>query len=43
MDENRDPENGVILDGPTVVNDLGQAFVFGTEYVYQICGNSIPY
>lgn len=43
MDENRDSENGVILDGPTVVNDIGQAFVFGTEYVYQISGRSIPY
>ena len=41
--ENRDPENGVILDGPTTVNALGQAFVFGTEYVYQISGTSIPY
>jgi len=43
MNENRDPENGVILNGPTAVNDLGQAFVFGTEYVYQISGKSIPY
>lgn len=43
MDENRDPENGVILNGPTTVNDLGQAFVFGTEYVYQISGKSVPY
>jgi len=43
MNENRDPENGVILDGPTVANDIGQAFVFGTEYVYQISGKSIPY
>jgi hypothetical protein len=43
MDENKDSENGVILDGPTVVNDIGQAFIFGTEYVYQISGKSIPY
>jgi len=43
MDDNRDSENGVILDGPTVVNDIGQAFIFGTEYVYLVSGKSIPY
>ena len=43
MDENRDPENGVILNGPTTANNIGQAFIFGTEYVYQISGKSIPY
>lgn len=43
MEENKDPDNGVIVDGPVAVNSLGQAFVFGTEFVYQISGYSIPY
>jgi hypothetical protein len=42
LDDNRDPENGIIVDGPTAVNQLGQVFVFGTEYVYQISGYAIP-
>ncbi len=42
MEENRDPLNGVIIDGPTTTNALGQAFVFGTEYVYQISGFAVP-
>jgi len=43
MDDNRDPENGVILNGPTTVDELGNAFIFGTKYVYQVGGYSIPY
>jgi len=42
MDDSRDPENGVIVDGPAVTNNLGQAFVFGTEYVYQLSGYALP-
>jgi hypothetical protein len=42
MEENRDPTNGVIVDGPAVSNSLGQAFLLGTEYVYQVSGYSLP-
>ena len=42
MSENKDPDNGVLVDGPIAVNELGQAFVFGTEFVYQISGYAIP-
>ena len=42
MDENRDPENGVMLNGPVAVDELGQAFLFGTEYVYKVGSFSIP-
>lgn len=42
MDENRDPENGVLLNGPVAVDELGNAFIFGTKYVYQVGGYSIP-
>ena len=42
MEENRDPENGVMLNGPVAVDELGQAFMFGTEYIYQIGTYSIP-
>jgi len=30
-----DSENGLIIDGPVAVNDLGQVIVMGTQYVYQ--------
>lgn len=43
MEENKDPDNGVIVDGPLTVNSLGQAFAFGTEFIYQVSGYSIPY
>ena len=42
MEEHRDPENGVIINGPVAVDKLGQAFMFGTEYVYQVGSYSIP-
>jgi len=32
--------SGYFLDGPTVVNDFGQAFLFGTRYIYVISGFS---
>lgn len=42
MEESRDTENGIIVDGPIAVNELGQAFIFGTEFVYQVSSYSIP-
>lgn len=32
--------SGYFTDGPTVVNDFGQAFLFGTRYVYVVSGFS---
>ncbi len=43
MNENIDPENGVFVDGPATSNSLGQAFIFGTQYVYQISGLGLPF
>lgn len=40
--DNVDPENGILVDGPLAVNELGQAYVFGTEYVYQVSGYAMP-
>lgn len=40
--ENKDADNGVLVDGPIAVNELGQGFVFGTEFVYQVSGYAIP-
>jgi hypothetical protein len=42
MNDNNDPENGVFVDGPATTNSLGQAFVFGTQFVYQVSGYSSP-
>lgn len=40
--ENNDTENNsVYLDGPVTTNDMGQAFVFGTTYIYMISGFSL--
>lgn len=44
MEENKDIEGGgMIVDGPIAVDSLGQAFAFGSLFVYQISGYSIPY
>ncbi|HSW61308.1 MAG TPA: hypothetical protein VLJ60_10940, partial [bacterium] len=40
--DNRDSENGVIVDGPIAVNELGNAYVFGTQFVYQVSGYALP-
>ena len=44
MDENKDIDSGsMIVDGPITANTLGQAFAFGSLFVYQISGYSIPF
>ncbi|HNW81427.1 MAG TPA: hypothetical protein PKG52_00895, partial [bacterium] len=41
---NSDVDSGnMIVDGPIAANSLGQAFAFGSLFVYQISGYSIPY
>ena len=42
MRENQDPENGILADGPLAVDETGQTYIFGTEFVYQVSGYSIP-
>ncbi|HQN71965.1 MAG TPA: kelch repeat-containing protein [bacterium] len=39
---NSDSENGVIVDGPVAVNELGQAYIFGTQFVYQVSSYALP-
>jgi len=44
MDENKDIDSGsMIVDGPITANTLGQAFAFGSLFVYQVSGYSIPF
>lgn len=41
---NIDVDSGsMIIDGPITANSLGQAFAFGSLFVYQISGYSIPF
>jgi hypothetical protein len=43
MDENHDPESdAVILDGPVAVDAMGQVFMLGGKYVYQVGSYAIP-
>ena len=43
MDENHDPESDAsILDGPVAVDALGQVFMLGGKYVYQVGSYAIP-
>ena len=43
MDENTDPESDAsILDGPVAVDALGQVFMLGGKYVYQVGSYAIP-
>ncbi|MGI6393590.1 MAG: hypothetical protein ACOX2F_02470 [bacterium] len=43
MDGNRDNEETVsIVDGPVAVNELGQAFIFGSQYIYQVSSYAVP-
>ncbi|HDT11818.1 MAG TPA: hypothetical protein ENN58_03675 [bacterium] len=43
MEGNVDPQSGnVIVDGPATTSSLGQAFLLGTEFVYQVSGYSLP-
>jgi hypothetical protein len=42
MEENQDAENGILADGPLAVDESGQTYIFGTEFVYQAGGYSIP-
>ena len=43
MDENRDPESdAAILDGPVAVDGMGQVFILGGRYVYQVGSYAIP-
>ncbi len=39
---NSDSENGVIVDGPIAVNELGQAYIFGTQFIYQVSSYALP-
>ena len=43
MDENHDPESDAnILDGPVAVDALGQVFMLGGQYVYQVGSYAVP-
>ena len=43
MDENRDKESdAVISDGPVAVDGLGQVFILGGQYVYQVGSYAVP-
>ena len=43
MDENQDPESdAVIIDGPVVADSLGQVFMLGGRYVYQVGSYAVP-
>ena len=43
MDENRDKESdAVIVDGPVAVDGLGQVFMLGGKYVYQVGSYAVP-
>jgi hypothetical protein len=43
MDENRDRDSdAVISDGPVAVDGLGQVFMLGGKYVYQVGSYAVP-
>ena len=43
MDENKDRgSDAVIVDGPVAVDALGQVFMLGGEYVYQVGSYAVP-
>lgn len=43
MDENHDPESdATIVDGPVAVDALGQVFMLGGKYVYQVGSYAVP-
>jgi hypothetical protein len=42
MRDHQDAENGILADGPLAVDESGQTYIFGTEFVYQVGGYSIP-
>ena len=43
MDNNHDPEgNAMIVDGPVAVDALGQVFMLGGKYVYQVGSYAVP-
>lgn len=43
MDENQDPDSDAeIVDGPVAVDALGQVFMLGGRYVYQVGSYAVP-
>lgn len=43
MDENQDPDSDAqILDGPVAADALGQVFMLGGQYVYQVGSYAVP-
>jgi hypothetical protein len=43
MDENHDPESDAeIVDGPVAVDALGQVFMLGGKYIYQVGSYALP-
>jgi len=43
MEENQDPEgDGKIMDGPVAADGLGQVFMLGGQYLYQVGSYAVP-